>query len=67
MAISNELSSEIASAILAAKDRSPQELKDLKEIVIMVHHTLQQLTQESRQSRYRRIFVSNNTSGELSG
>jgi len=48
MAISHELSSEIATALLAAKDRSPRELKDLKEVLLVVHSTLQRLADEAR-------------------
>jgi predicted transcriptional regulator len=44
MAISNELSSEIASAILV-ENRSPQELKELKEIILQVHTALQEMSQ----------------------
>jgi predicted transcriptional regulator len=44
MAISNELSSEIASAILVEK-KSPQELKQLKEIILQVHTALQEMSE----------------------
>lgn len=44
MAISNELSGEIAVALLAAKDRSPRELNELKKMVLEIHSTLQQLS-----------------------
>lgn len=54
MAISHELSSEIAAALFAAKDRSPGELKDLKEILLVVHSTLQQLTDDARVARIER-------------
>lgn len=50
MAISNELSSEIAAAILAEK-KTPQELNQLKDVVLQVHSTLQQLSAESRATR----------------
>ncbi len=53
MAISNELSSDIANAILAAKERSRGDLKDLKEVVLKVHSTLQQMTEEARASRHK--------------
>ncbi|HUS11251.1 MAG TPA: hypothetical protein VMZ30_12365 [Pyrinomonadaceae bacterium] len=46
MTISNELSSEIATALLAAKNRTPRELEDLKEILLTIHSTLQRLTEE---------------------
>ena len=43
MAISNELSSEIATAILTAKAESPAQLKELKELVLKIHATLQEM------------------------
>jgi len=48
MAIANELSSEIAVALLLTKKRSPRELNDLREIVLKVDSTLQQMTDEAR-------------------
>jgi hypothetical protein len=51
MAISNELSSEIATAILAAKHKSPEELRLLQEIVMKVHYTLQEMSLQARQPR----------------
>ena len=48
MAISHELSSEIATALLAAKDRSPRELEDLKAVLLLIHSTLQRLTADER-------------------
>jgi hypothetical protein len=48
MAISHELSSEIAAALLAAKERSPRELEDLRDTLLIVHSTLQRLTEEER-------------------
>jgi len=53
MAISHELSSEIATALLAAKDRSPRELADLKEVLLLIHSTLQRLTDEARGRKSR--------------
>ena len=47
MAISHELSSEIVAALLAAKDRSPSELEDLKETLLTIHSTLQRLGDET--------------------
>jgi hypothetical protein len=55
MAISHELSSEIAAALFTAKERSPRELNDLKEIVFKIHSTLQQLTDKARIARVARI------------
>jgi len=51
MAISNELSSDIAVALIAAKAQQPDQLNDLKEILIEVHSTLQELTEQSRSVR----------------
>jgi hypothetical protein len=53
MAISHELSSEIATALLAAKDRSPRELEDLKKVLLLIHSTLQRLTDEARLRRLK--------------
>lgn len=55
MAISHELSSEIVAALLAAKERSPGELKDLKEILVMIHSTLQRLTDDAHAARVERF------------
>jgi len=52
MAISNELSSEIAAAIMAQK-KSPQELKKLSEIVLQVHTALQKMTQHAIDERMK--------------
>jgi hypothetical protein len=51
MAISNELSSEIAAAILVEK-KSPQELKQLKEVILKVHSELQKMSGEERARRF---------------
>ena len=53
MAISHELSGEIAIALFEAKERSPLELKDLKEMVFEIHSTLEQLTDDARSERYK--------------
>ncbi len=56
MAISNELSGDIATAILVAtKDRTPRELTDLKEVILEVHSTLQQMTETERLARLRKL------------
>ena len=52
MAISNELSSEIAAALLAEK-KSPQELKQLKDVVLKVHSALQKMSADQRGNRLR--------------
>ena len=56
MTISNELSSDIATAILAAENKAPRELKELMEIVLKVHSVLQEMTVEARAARYRSRF-----------
>jgi predicted transcriptional regulator len=52
MGISNELSSEIAVAILAEK-KTPQELRELKEIIIEVHSALQKMSEDARSHRLK--------------
>lgn len=52
MAISNELSSEIAAAILVEK-KSPQELKQLKDVILQVHSALQKMSAEERANRFK--------------
>jgi hypothetical protein len=51
MAIENELSSEIATALLTGKTKTKRELHELKEIVIKVHSTLRQLEAAARRRR----------------
>ena len=51
MAISHELSGDIATALFAAKERSPRELNDLKETIFKIHSTLQQLSDDARADR----------------
>ena len=51
MALSHELSGEIATALFAAKERSPRELNDLKEMVFAIHATLERLGREDRVDR----------------
>lgn len=52
MAIANELSSEIAAAILSEK-KTPEELDRLKDVILRVHTTLQELSEEAREKRSR--------------
>ena len=44
MAITNELSSEIAAALLSKK-KSPSELKKLRDVMLQIHATLQKMQQ----------------------
>ena len=53
MAISNELSSDVAVAILAKK-KSPQELQQLKEVILQVHSARQKMSEETRSDRLSR-------------
>ena len=53
MAISNELSSDVVVALLA-NEKSPQELKKLKDIILEVHSTLQEMSEETRAYRAAR-------------
>ena len=49
MSISNELSSDVAAAILAAdKDESAHDATELAEMVLEVHSVLRRLTAEGR-------------------
>jgi len=53
MTIANELSSDIAIALVAAKEKQPGELDKLNEILLEVHKTLQELTEKTRTARAR--------------
>ena len=64
MAISNELSSEIASAMLTAKERSPEELSKLKNVLLEVHTALQSMTKEYRAERGERMPAAKATSNQ---
>ena len=64
MAISNELSSEIAAAILAEK-KTPQELDQLKEVILRVHTALQKMSEEARTRRFKTHARSASNTGEL--
>ncbi len=56
MAISNELSGDIATAILVAtKDKTQRELTDLKHVILEVHSALQQMTETERVARLRKL------------
>ena len=64
MAISNELSSEIAAAILAEK-KNPQDLKQLKDTILRVHSALQQMSRETRDRRFNtRVIAAANETNE---
>ena len=63
MAISNELSSEIAAAILNEK-KTPQELDRLKEVVLRVHTTLQEMSEEAREERAAKTGLTRSASAD---
>ena len=52
MAISNELSSEIAAAILA-ENKTPRDPRQLKDIILRVHCALQEMSEEARARRIK--------------
>ena len=52
MAISNELSSEIAAAILA-EQKTPRDPNQLKDIILRVHFALQEMSEEARARRFK--------------
>ncbi|HEU4714632.1 MAG TPA: hypothetical protein VFS76_23915 [Pyrinomonadaceae bacterium] len=52
MALSNELSSEIAAALLA-QDKTPRDPKQLKDIILRVHDALQEMSEEARARRFK--------------
>ena len=51
MALANELSSEIAAALLSTGKNSPAELEDLKRIVEEIHTTLERIDDRERKAR----------------
>jgi predicted transcriptional regulator len=62
MAISNELSSDVAVALLA-NEKSPQELKKLKDIILEVHTALQKMSEETRAYRFKNEQPQEGTKG----
>jgi hypothetical protein len=48
MAISNELSGDIAAAMLAAKEISPGKMSDLKETILKIHSVLQEMSDRTQ-------------------
>jgi predicted transcriptional regulator len=53
MAISNELSSDVAVALLT-KEKSPEELQQLKDVILEVHSALQKMSEETRADRLKK-------------
>jgi hypothetical protein len=60
MSIQNELSSDIAVALLTGKDRDPQKLDDLKKVVLKVHSILQEASKDLRRNRVRAAVAGEN-------
>jgi hypothetical protein len=54
VSVTHELSSEIATAILARAEET-RKLKELKEVVLRVHDVLQELTEQCRRQNRRRL------------
>lgn len=63
MAISNELTSEIAMALFAKQERSPEELNNLKTILLEVHSTLQSLNEDERRQRTEKVLAAKAAAG----
>jgi hypothetical protein len=51
MAIDNELSSEIAEALLTGEEKDTRKLNAVRETVMKVHCTLQKLAEDSQRRR----------------
>ena len=51
MSLSNELSSEIAEALLSSTNKTQHELKDLQEVVFRIHRVLRQMDDQGRSER----------------
>ena len=51
MALANELSSEIAAAILSTGKNSPAELEKLKRVVEEIHTTLERMEDREREAK----------------
>lgn len=56
MAVSNELSGEIAAAILANTNRSSRELEALKEVIFRVYSILRQMDEQAHADRLRAML-----------
>jgi hypothetical protein len=63
MAISNELSGDIAAAILGTKPTSGKDIADLKETVLRVHSILQELSELDREKSYGETVVKSSEAG----
>jgi hypothetical protein len=63
MAISNELSSDIAVALLA-ENKSPQELRRLKDVILKVHSALQKMSADERGNRLKQSMKTTRPAAE---
>ena len=63
MAIYNELSSDIAAAIIAQK-KPAQELEQLKDIILKVHSALQKMSRDAEQIRAHKASAASVSSTE---
>jgi hypothetical protein len=55
MATSDEISSEVATAILTKQEQLGRDPQELLEIVLRVHSTLRELSLRSGRNRYERL------------
>lgn len=53
MSIQNELSSDIAVALLARGGKDPEQLKEMKDLILRIHATLQEKVAEGERTRAR--------------
>jgi hypothetical protein len=56
--ISDELSTEIATAILTKQKELNRDPRELLDIVLTVHNTLRELSANARESRIEKLMVS---------
>ena len=55
IATSDELSSEVATAVLTSQNELNRDPRELLDIVVAVHNTLRELSQNALERRYRRV------------
>lgn len=53
MSIENELSSDIALALLASEGKDPEQLKHVKDLILRIHATLQEKAGDAEQTLKR--------------
>jgi hypothetical protein len=56
--ISDELSSEVATAILTKQKEINRDPRELLDIVLTVHRTLRELSAKARESRVEKMIIS---------